>query len=134
MPMNIDGLSPYPDFFAFAITILITGLLTIGVKESSRMNNIFTSVNLLVIVFVFICGSLKVNFENWEIKPETVPNCTEYKNHTNSSGIGYKCGEGGFFPFGFVGMISGAAKCFYAFVGFDCIATTGTLILIYLDF
>ena len=27
MPMNVSGLSEYPDFFAFAITILITGNL-----------------------------------------------------------------------------------------------------------
>lgn len=66
--------------------------------------------NICVVVFVIVCGSLHMNFENWEIPAENVPN-----------GLG----NGGFFPYGFSGVLKGAGMCFYAFVGFDVIATAG---------
>ncbi|XP_060062458.1 high affinity cationic amino acid transporter 1-like [Ylistrum balloti] len=113
MAMNINGLSDYPDLFALGITLLLAVILAVGVKESSTFNNIFTGVNLLVVTYVIICGLFKVDIHNWELKPSELPgNATVY-------------GTGGFMPFGFSGMMSGAATCFYAFVGFDCIATTG---------
>ncbi|ESP01106.1 hypothetical protein LOTGIDRAFT_207718, partial [Lottia gigantea] len=113
MPMNLTGLSSYPDFFSFGITLLLTVLLAVGVRESAKFNNVFTGVNILVVLYVVICGMFKVDIKNWQVDPKQVEVSDE------------DVGTGGFFPFGFSGMMSGAATCFYAFVGFDCVATTG---------
>ncbi|KAK6617830.1 hypothetical protein RUM43_014058 [Polyplax serrata] len=109
-PIDINFLAPYPDFLSFAFVMVLAGLLATGVKESTFLNNCFTILNLTIITFVIIAGSLKADPSNWFIP----------KNETNGQG-----GEGGFMPYGIKGVMEGAAKCFFAFVGFDCIATTG---------
>uniref|UniRef100_A0A8B9GQV7 Solute carrier family 7 member 1 n=1 Tax=Astyanax mexicanus TaxID=7994 RepID=A0A8B9GQV7_ASTMX len=114
MRMNAPGiLAEYPDMFAVLIILILTGLLAFGVKESAMVNKVFTCVNVLVLMFVVVSGLIKGTFKNWNIDPDDVLNGTKI------------LGEGGFMPFGFTGVLSGAATCFYAFVGFDCIATTG---------
>lgn len=120
MPINVAHLSPYPDFLAFAITIFLSVMLTIGVKESTRFNSVFTCLNILIVLFVIICGCFRVNFHNWDLSYDEVP-------HKGNSSVPHakEGGEGGFFPFGVSGMMAGAATCFYGFIGFDVIATTG---------
>ncbi|XP_037077242.1 high affinity cationic amino acid transporter 1-like [Pollicipes pollicipes] len=113
--INVDFLSGYPDFFAFSLVFVLSVLLAIGVKESTRFNNVFTVCNLVVVVYVIICGIFKSDVDNWKIDPSTVPN----------PGGKLDLGSGGFFPFGFSGVMAGAARCFYGFVGFDAVATTG---------
>lgn len=110
MPIDIPNVSEYPDFLAFGITLLLATMLAAGVRESSRFNNIFTCLNLGVVVFAIIAGSIKSDTHNWKLAESEVP---------PGSGVG------GFLPFGVSGMMSGAATCFYGFIGFDCIATTG---------
>ncbi len=98
--MNTPGLGTYPDILSFIVTIIVTVVLAVGVKQSSTFSMIFNILNILVVVFIVVAGLFFVDTRNW----------TEGK---------------GFFPYGASGVLSGAATCFYAYVGFDIIATTG---------
>ncbi|KAM7408144.1 hypothetical protein PAMA_002026 [Pampus argenteus] len=106
-PMDSPGLAPYPDFFAACLIMLL-------------------AVNVAVLVFIVISGFIEGDIQNWRISKETILNATrEMENLTLAQNETVDLGVGGFFPFGFDGTLAGAATCFYAFVGFDCIATTG---------
>ncbi|KAG5327532.1 S7A14 protein, partial [Pseudoatta argentina] len=89
-----------PDFLAFVITILMMLLMAAGVKKSLVFNNVLNAINLAVWVFVMAAGMFYVDSNNWS-------------EHS------------GFLPYGWSGVFTGAATCFYAFIGFDIIATTG---------
>ncbi|KAK2891215.1 hypothetical protein Q8A67_013858 [Cirrhinus molitorella] len=114
-------LSQYPDVFALILVMLLTGLLAFGVSESALVNKIFTGINLVVLTFVIISGFVKGDTANWNLTVEDYINST---NNYDAKKIEKSFGSGGFAPFGLSGILTGAATCFYAFVGFDCIATT----------
>ncbi|KAJ0176865.1 hypothetical protein K1T71_008044 [Dendrolimus kikuchii] len=114
LPINVSFLADYPDFFAFGLVLLITVLLGVGVSESTKLNNVFTALNMITVIIVVIAGAVKSNPANWYIKLEDIP--PEYAS---------QAGAGGFMPWGIAGVMAGAAKCFFGFVGFDCVATTG---------
>lgn len=90
--MGKGGLIDLP---AVCILLFITLLLSFGIRESARINNIMVLIKLAVIIAFIVAGAKYVKPENW------TP----------------------FLPFGYDGIITGAATVFFAFLGFDAIAT-----------
>lgn len=80
---------------AVAIALLITLLLSLGVKEAARFNSIIVFVKLAVVILFIVLAA-------WYVKPA---------NWTP------------FLPFGFKGVMAGAAIVFFAYIGFDAVST-----------
>jgi len=83
------------DVPAVLITLLITLILYIGVRESAKFNNIIVMVKIAVILLFLFLGIRHVNLAN--LKP--------------------------MMPFGWKGVMAGAAIIFFAYIGFDAVST-----------
>jgi amino acid transporter len=81
---------------ALLITVAITYLVYIGIKESKNTNNILVILKLLVILIVVGVGAFYVQVENW------TP----------------------FAPNGISGVLKSVAAVCFAYIGFDSISTT----------
>lgn len=126
VPLNIPTFAESLDLLAIAIPFVLTIFLVCGVKESVTLNKVFTGINLSILCYVMGTGLFLGKASNWFLSQEQVLNETLSANMTcTKEQEPGDCGEGGFAPYGVAGIIKGAATCFYAFIGFDVIATTG---------
>ena len=95
--LQIEGLSSYPDFLAVGIILILMIIQLFGVKKSTVFIFGVTCVNIVVIVFIIIMGIILARPQYWS----------------------------DFMPYGPTGVLAGSATAFFAFVGFDVIATAG---------
>lgn len=90
---HLNGLHSQIDLLAALIVLVISGLLAIGIRESSRVNVIFVALQLVAMVVFFIAVGPHVKAEN--LHP--------------------------FAPYGWHGIIGGTALVFFAYIGFDTV-------------
>jgi basic amino acid/polyamine antiporter, APA family len=93
---SIGGVKLILDLPAGLITVLITALVYIGIKESRNASNMLVVLKLGVILLVIGAGAFYVKPDNWSP----------------------------FAPNGVSGVLSSVAAVFFAFIGFDSISTT----------
>jgi basic amino acid/polyamine antiporter, APA family len=91
---------------AFIICLAVTVVLVVGIQESAKTNFIMVIVKVAVVLFVIVVGAFYVDISNWD---PFIP-----APRLNSHGD---------MAFGYVGIVSGAAYVFFAYVGFDAVST-----------
>jgi APA family basic amino acid/polyamine antiporter len=92
---HVFGIPIVVNFPAAAITLLLTWLLVIGIRESARVNTVMVFLKLVILVFFIFVGAFYVKPANWHP----------------------------FAPNGWTGIGTGAALIFFAYIGFDAVST-----------
>ena len=96
--IDVPYLSNYFDFLAVAILIVLATIVAIGIQLNAIINNILTVANVIFLSFIVTVALIYAEPSNW-----------------------LNVDHGGVLPFGFTGVLAGAAMCFFSFCGFESI-------------
>ncbi|MGC5341302.1 amino acid permease [Streptomyces sp. DT171] len=109
------------DLLACALILVLTCVLVAGMKLSSRVTNVIVAVKVTVVLLVIVVGAFFITGSNYKpfVPPAQPP----------QGGDGLQAPLAqlvfGFTPsnFGVMGIFTAAAVVFFAFIGFDIVAT-----------
>ncbi len=94
-PGSVPGVQTVLNLPACLIMLAITWVVSYGVRESARVNNLMVAVKISVVLLFIAVGVWHVQPANWQP----------------------------FAPFGFAGIFNAAALVFFAFIGFDAVTS-----------
>ncbi|MDT0543269.1 MULTISPECIES: amino acid permease [Streptomyces] len=110
------------DILAALLVLLLTGILVLGMKLSARVTTVVVAVKVTVVLLVIIAGSFFIKAENYH------PFIPEPQATAATSGLKAPLIQlmSGYQPtaYGVQGIFTAAAVVFFAFIGFDIVATT----------
>jgi APA family basic amino acid/polyamine antiporter len=116
------GYGSHFDLPAFLLVVVLSVLVSIGIKESLRVNLFLVALKVFIVLFVIVAGIGFVRAANYSpFIPPSQPAKT--KSSLESPLIEWAFG---FAPshFGIPGILAAASLVFFAYIGFDVVATT----------
>jgi APA family basic amino acid/polyamine antiporter len=122
LPHSIAGDGSVFNIPAVLVVAAVTGLLVLGIKVSSRLNTIIVAIKVVVILFVIVAGLFFISHANYTpfIPPARhTPAVAGLKAPLIQVLFGVSP-----VSFGWFGIFAAIAIVFFAFIGFDIVATT----------
>ncbi|MFI9585817.1 amino acid permease [Streptomyces sp. NPDC052236] len=125
LPQGLAGTSETEgfgfDLLAFLLVLLLTGILVLGMKLSARVTAVVVLIKVTVVLVVIVAGAFFINGANYE------PFIPEPVNQPPGSGLDAPLVQLIFdyqpTNFGVMGIFTAASVVFFAFIGFDIVAT-----------
>ncbi|MGH8074316.1 MAG: amino acid permease [Lysobacter sp.] len=124
IPTTVGVFGLAMDWGPFFIVGVFTALLILGTKMSARVNNVFTVIKVGIVLFVIVVGFTYFNPANLTpFVPPAVPTGGGDADVWSQSLLSWATGDAPA-KYGVAGVLSGAALVFFAFIGFDVVATS----------
>ncbi|MGW2821043.1 amino acid permease [Streptomyces sp. NPDC001443] len=109
------------DILAAALVLVLTGVLVLGMKLSARVTEVIVAIKVAVVLIVIVAGAFFINTAHYRPfipKAQPVPAGDDLKAPLIQLLAGWAPSN-----FGVMGIFTAASVVFFAFIGFDVVAT-----------